>query len=150
MVTEFDAIIQMEAAEFDIPFALIKAICHQESGFSPWAIRFEPNYKWLFHADQATATEQNQQKTSWGIMQVMGAVARELGFKERFISKLCDPHTGIYYGSKHLANFYKQHGDWDKAISSYNQGSPRVEDDGLFVNQQYVNSVKNYWQEYAT
>lgn len=31
----------------------------------------------------------------WGVMQVMGGVAREVGFKGSFLTELCDPEVGI-------------------------------------------------------
>ncbi|WP_111745582.1 lytic transglycosylase domain-containing protein [Salinisphaera orenii] len=90
-----------------------------------------------FHAPDAAkagyystdATEWLHQRTSWGLMQIMGAVAREHGLKGP-IPGLCDAQTGIEYGCRHLARlrdrFYQSHG-WAGVLDAYNDGTPRVE-----------------------
>ena len=63
----------------DLDPALVCAICLQESGWKPWAIRYEPSYMWLYPPGARDAsdlspsrgmvsqkTEEMQQKTSWG------------------------------------------------------------------------------------
>ena len=77
------------------------------------------------------ATEYTQQRTSWGLMQVMGAVAREHGYTGP-LPELCDPAHGIEYGVRHLARlrdrFYARHG-WAGVVDAYNDGSPAIEQD---------------------
>lgn len=68
-------------------------------------------------------TERIHQATSWGLMQVMGAVARELGF-DGPMPQLCDPHYGIKYGAKKLSQLLTKHGPAPLALSAYNAGSP--------------------------
>jgi len=46
-------------------------------------------------------TELLMQQTSWGLMQIMGAVARERGFKG-WLTELCDPAVNLEWGCKHL------------------------------------------------
>ena len=67
--------------------ALIMAIVSVESGGDPCATRYEPHYHYLFKPETFAKlnritenTEIIQQKTSWGLMQVMGGVARERKF----------------------------------------------------------------------
>lgn len=88
-------------------------------------------------------TEFVQQKTSWGPMQVMGAVAREMGFNGYF-PELCSP-LGLYYACKHLRRladrFLASHG-WDGVAAAYNAGSPRKGADGRWVNQGYVDKLR--------
>ena len=67
---------------------LVKAIITQESGWNAFAIRYEQTYQYLFNPDEfakknkvTLSTEINTQKMSWGLGQIMGAVARELGFE---------------------------------------------------------------------
>lgn len=121
------------ALEHGLDPALVCAICHQESGWRPWAIRHEPGYRWLFRLagrlpshGTNEATERNQQMTSWGLMQVMGAVAREHGCEEPFLSALCDPVAGIEHGCRHLAHLTRLYGDQgtEAVISAYNAGHP--------------------------
>jgi soluble lytic murein transglycosylase-like protein len=39
---------------------------------------------------------------SWGLMQVMGQVARENGFTDHYLSGLCDPAAGVDLGCRVL------------------------------------------------
>ena len=67
------------------------------------------------------ATEFNAQCTSRGLMQVMGAVARERGFVGQFLTELCDPETGIEYGVRQLTIFLKKY-ELRMALLRYNGG----------------------------
>jgi soluble lytic murein transglycosylase-like protein len=65
--------------------ALVCAVVEQESAWNPWAIRYEPGFLAryvapLFTAGKISATEAYARSFSWGLMQVMGQVAREHGF----------------------------------------------------------------------
>jgi soluble lytic murein transglycosylase-like protein len=112
--------------------SLIAAISEQESGFQPWAMRFEPRYRWLWPRRNAVKpprgvsldTEVNQQKTSWGLMQVMGAVARERGYVHPFLSGLCLPALGIEYGCLQLAHMRGRFPELRDFVSAYNAGRP--------------------------
>jgi len=46
-------------------------------------------------------TELLGQQTSWGLMQIMGATARERGFRG-WLTELCDPATNLEWGCRHL------------------------------------------------
>lgn len=127
---------------------LVEAIMMVESGGNTWALRYEKGwqyqFKGAFYANLLNVTEETErelQKFSYGLMQVMGTVARELGFNEP-LPMLCIPAIGIKYGClklKQLIMRYQDHGV-DYAISAYNAGSAVTE--GLeFTNQQYVNKV---------
>lgn len=135
----------------DLPVALVKAICMKESSFREWAHKPEDHYRWLV-GDKLTmgATERSGQKMSWGLMQVMGANARESGFTGTFLSELCDPYVGLKYGMLYLRRLHKKYGDWHDVISSYNAGSVRRrETDKKYENQEvYVDIVLKYWREY--
>src|ERR1700735_2808441 len=65
--------------------AVVCAICEQESAWNPWAIRYEPAFFAHYIAPQLGAgqisnTEAQARAFSWGLMQVMGQVAREHNF----------------------------------------------------------------------
>lgn len=148
-----DKYIEKYSREYGIPAALIRAIISVESGRDNYAIRYEPYYQWLYQPEYyakkhyiTVSTETMAQKTSWGPMQVMGAVARELGFDGRFLSELTDPDVGIKYGTMHLKNQYNRYNDWTDAIAAYNAGSARKKDDGKYVNQIYVDKVLKNWR----
>ncbi|HEY6442754.1 MAG TPA: hypothetical protein VIY66_05375, partial [Candidatus Acidoferrales bacterium] len=49
-------------------------------------------------------TEEIARSISWGLMQVMGQVAREHGFTGKFLSALCNPSLGLDIGCAALAS----------------------------------------------
>jgi hypothetical protein len=55
------------------------------------AIRYEPAFRTRYVAPLGLPpTEEVARSISWGLMQVMGQVAREHGFAGKFLSALCD------------------------------------------------------------
>lgn len=138
-----DIVGRLAAAE-GVPYPLAVAICRTESGLNPWAVRHEPQYKY-FVGDRMSATERMTQGTSWGLMQVMGAVAREYGHVG-WLSELCWPDVGLRYGLRHLKRYYDRYKNWPDAIAAYNAGSPRRKD-GKYENQAYVDKVLTYWKD---
>lgn len=143
------ATIKSIARDFDLPWELIEAFATVESSLNPWALRYEPQYKYLYLLDDRShlsPTERVGQMCSWGLMQVMGAVAREYGFKGYF-PQLCDPVVGLRYGCLHVTKFRAKYGQWSDVIAAYNAGSPRREPTNpwSYVNQFYVNKVLTVW-----
>lgn len=132
---------------------LTASLVVKESTANTWACRFEPQYSYLYvpatYAKKlfsSMETEINMQKTSWGLMQVMGGVARELGW-DHWLSELCVPVIGIRFGCQHLKNKYLKYGNWRDAVSAYNAGSVRKDPvSGKYSNQAYVDEV---WIRYA-
>lgn len=155
------AIIQWEA-EHDIAPGLVAAIVEVESSGQCYALRAEERYPWLFDIakgpirsaapdvaltpikGETSATERWGQRISWGPMQIMGATARELGFRGWF-AELCGPR-GIEYGCRYLARLYDRYGNWHDAIAAYNAGSARKLPDGTYPNQRYVDKVRKHWK----
>lgn len=120
-------IARLEAESQGLDPALVCSVCHHESaGWQPWAIRYEAGFysKYVMpHAATMSETEARARAFSYGLMQVMGQVARELGFKGRFLTELLDPATNLSYGCKKLAQCLKRHnGDVRKALLAYNGG----------------------------
>ena len=127
---------------------LIEAQVWVESGSNPWAWNPEVKYKYLWNvktnapfralkafedaghvpADFPTlGGDRDQefwgQQASWGLLQIMGAVAREVGFTGVYLTALCDPTTGLIYALKHLAALLQwAQGDESKALAAYNGG----------------------------
>jgi soluble lytic murein transglycosylase-like protein len=107
---------------------LVCAIVEQESAWNPWAVRYEPGFLSryvapLYTAGKLSATETYTRAMSWGLMQVMGQVAREIGFANPSLTELCDPATGLEFGcrimAKHLA---RSKGDVAAALLAWNGG----------------------------
>src|SRR5579864_7225582 len=82
---ELIALARATAEAHQLDAALVCAICEQESAWNPWAIRYEPAFFAHYIAPQLDAgklsiTEAQARAISWGLMQVMGQVAREHNF----------------------------------------------------------------------
>src|SRR5215470_12831738 len=87
--------------------ALVCAVIEQESSWNPWAMRYEPAFfaKYvasLYTNNKVSATEAYARGFSWGLMQVMGQVARENGYSDHYLSGLCDSAVGIDIGCRVL------------------------------------------------
>lgn len=127
---------------------IICAICEQESSWNPWAIRYEPAfYKHYIEplcerGEVKSPTEATARAISWGLMQTMGQVVRELGFSGRMAS-LCDPEIGIIWGCKVLLLKLKHSGgDIRKALLFYNGGgNPHYPDEVLAKAEKYKEST---------
>jgi len=109
--------------------ALVCAVVEQESAWNTWAIRFEPAFfaKYvasLYTNNKVTASEAYARGFSWGLMQVMGQVARETGFDAPFLAALCDPEQGLAIGCKVLRKkFDAMAGDTTRALLAWNGGA---------------------------
>ena len=112
--------------------ALVCAIIEQESAWNPHAIRYEPAFFARYVAplftnnkvEPPTNTEAHSRAISWGLMQVMGQSAREMGFAGHYLSELCDPAVGIEVGCTLFA--YKLRfamGNTSQALQSWNGGA---------------------------
>jgi soluble lytic murein transglycosylase-like protein len=142
-------IIQQKAIEFEIDPNLVMAFVLKESSGHSNAIRYEADFYHRYTGPMNfSEDEEKGRATSYGLMQIMGEVARELGFKGEF-KELFDPTLNLSYALKHLKRFinkYKTQG-LDYAIASYNAGSPRFTEAGKgvkFVNQEYVDKIHLY------
>ena len=79
--------------------AIVCAIVEQESAWDAHAMRYESAFRAKYVAPLGlSATEEIARSISWGLMQIMGQVAREHGFAEKFLSALCEPEAGITVG----------------------------------------------------
>src|SRR5260370_27877480 len=101
------ALARRAAAAQSLDPALVCAIVEQESAWNPWAIRYAPLFfaKYvasLYTNNKVSASEAYARGFSWGLMQVMGQVARETGFDALFLSTLCDPEHGFAIDCKVL------------------------------------------------
>ena len=108
--------------------AIVCAVVEQESGWNPWAMRYEPLFfaKYvapLYTNNKVGATEAYTRGISWGLMQVMGQTAREMGVNSLFLSALCDPAAGLAVGCKILRKKLEAaSGELRKALQAWNGG----------------------------
>lgn len=143
-----------------LPVGLVAAIIEVESGWDTYAMRYEPVFAARYITRELVQprgvctrlTEELSLAMSWGLMQIMGQTARELGFDRPYLAALCDPAPGIEYGCRLLRQkwqrYAKEYGVGG-VISAYNAGKPRTNDRGQWVNQDYVDKVKSAWDKYA-
>lgn len=82
------------------------------------------------------------QQASWGLQQVMGAVAREYGFGGIYLTQLCDVTTNLEIGCAVLSRLLAwAKGDVDQALSAYN-GGRGGNSQRPFRNQAYADRVR--------
>ena len=155
------ALISRQWLDFVTPMAtaagcdplMLAGIIQVESSGNPWAIRAEPGYPYLYQVDRffralalSRMTERWQQCISWGLTQLMGAVARERGCEEVYLSALLQPEVNITYALRHLVWLQTTKGytgDW--LIAAWNAGTPR-QVGAKFRNQDYVDKVQKAMQ----
>lgn len=151
----YRAQITSAAQKHRIDPALVYAVCRQESGMDQHAFRYEPAYRWLVSPNMvkpmtcSVESEIMLQKTSIGIMQVMGAVFREYGFTGWLSALFGDMNRQLDYGCLHLAKKISRYG-LPAGIAAYNSGSPRELSNEKFVNQHYVDNVIGYMEMWKT
>lgn len=140
------AIVRMATAyAFDPHF--IAAFVAQESGGVEKRMRYEPAWH-FFNAPEKYAkalgisadTEQRLQCFSFGLMQVMGATARDMGFAG-YLVDLCDPDIGLSVACQFLDKKRKTYTDQKDLIASFNAGTPRKDASGKYFNQRYVDEL---------
>ena len=138
----YDNEIKKYSAQYNINPLVIKALIEKESGFDTWASRFESHWRWFVSVKKFARknkisfdTEKTLQSTSFGLCQVMGGVARELGFEGQ-LTKLCIPSIGIELGCKKLRQCLDRWGSLDRALAAYNAGSPESS-----VGKKYAESI---------
>ena len=156
------------AARHRLPARLVIAMIQVESGGDESAWNPEPRYRWFWNVKTnapfraltdaevagkepprdfpALAGDRDQewwaQQASWGLMQVMGAVARERGFIGKYLPELVRrPELCVHLGCAHLAwlrdRYVDRHG-WPGVVRAYNTGTPKVSAAGT----QYLRKVK--------
>jgi hypothetical protein len=107
-------------------------VCGQierESSWQPWTIRYEDSFfaryiqPMLASGALCDATEARARAFSWGLGQVMGELARELGYRGH-LAALCDPATGIEWQCRALSEKLRlQGGNLPDALQAYNGGA---------------------------
>src|SRR5271169_4119181 len=121
---EIIALARTVASDHELDQALVCAVAEQESAWDSDAMRYEPEFRARYVAPlQLPPTEEIARSLSWGLLQVMGQVAREHGFTGKFLSALCDPSAGLEIGCAVLiAKLAQSSGDITKALLLWNGG----------------------------
>jgi soluble lytic murein transglycosylase-like protein len=123
--TAMIALARTIAVQHSLPPALVCAVVEQESSWNPFAMRYEPAFRTRYVAPLGLpSTEEIARSISWGLMQVMGQVAREHGFNGKFLVALSDPATGLESGCQVLkSKISDSAGDFTLALERWNGGA---------------------------
>lgn len=153
MDANLHSLISVIATRHHIPPELARAIVAVESGGNPYAMRYEPAFYERYIRGKGYAvprqasrpTEEIARATSYGLMQVMGQVAREQGYVGPYLSELCDVQIGLEYGCQVLDGHSRalpapQYG-WDAVCAAYNGGRGAVKSPGVYSNPEYPAKV---------
>ena len=118
------ALVTKYAVKNGLDPAIVAAVCEQESGWNPYAVRFEPAFyqRYILPLNLANPTEAEGRAFSYGLLQIMGQTARELGFSGQFLTQLCDPDTGVAWGCLKLKKCFAEYPDPETALLKYNGG----------------------------
>ncbi len=121
------ALVQIKVEKYHLDPSLVCAVVEQESGWNRCACRYEPQFYLQYVAPlrimSTNPTEAICRSMSWGLMQVMGQVAREHGYTGRYLSALCDIDTGLDIGCAVLrSKLDAVGGDVVKGLMRYNGG----------------------------
>lgn len=105
--------------------ALVCAVVEQESRWNTDAIRFEPDFytRYITKQNLASVSEAFARAFSWGLMQVMGQVAREAGFNGPYLSSLCKPAIGLEIGCKVLKHKLAIKATLEDGLLAWNGGA---------------------------
>jgi soluble lytic murein transglycosylase-like protein len=123
--TEFDAIIETAAKEYDIDASLVSALIRAESNYQPRAI---------------------SRKGARGLMQLMPATAKRLAVKQPF-----DPSSNVRGGVKYLRELVDRFGNHPELVlAAYNAGEGAVETYGgvppYRETMTYVDRIMGWWK----
>lgn len=148
-MNQYRHVIETVCNEIGLSPNLVEAVIAVETSGLKYATRYEVGFgylvevsKWAKQLGITEITECIGQKTSWGLMQIMGATAREMGFSGYF-PELCSEEYGIRFGAKYLKRQLDRFKTVENAIAAYNAGSPRI-NNGKFENQHYVDKVLSH------
>ncbi len=148
-IQQLQSIAKGTALNVGVDPILVQCVCEHESSWDPLAWNPEPRYRYMWDVRQnkpfrqltdveisssippadfhALAGDPDQewwgQRASWGLMQVMGAVARERGFTGPYLTAMTDPLEGLIRGCRHLKwCLDREGGDLKLALLRFNGG----------------------------
>lgn len=135
-MNKFGELIRAAAEKNSLNVELFASLIMQESGGKVDAWRYEPNF-YRTYLEKLTIEEmqgfvpnnillddeKRLRSVSWGLTQILGETARELGFEGDLDIDLFDPATNLEYGAKYLAKCFARHPDEREALLAYNGGS---------------------------
>lgn len=136
------------AVQYGINPNWILAIIQKESGGNPYEIRYEPHYCYLQTPEKyakalhiTLQTEIESQKISWGLGQIMGAVARAQGHNG-LMSQMIEPELNVKHMCILISHLRQKSHEQNDIFAMYNAGYKGLQrTNGQYPNQTYVDQV---------
>lgn len=123
------ALVGAAAEKHALDFWTLVAQVEKESSGNPNAIKLEAGYPWLYpRGSHPTGQELEFQRTSWGLLQIMGATAREFGYTTPAgiwpdgPLKHDPPDVALDLGCRYLLAQLRRYDYIGDALSAYNAG----------------------------
>jgi len=137
---KYEETVKKVSEEYGLDWKLVYAILMQESMENEKAVRFEKEFfkRYLDKLD-LPMMEKLKRSFSYGLMQIMGQTAREIGFQDDF-EYLFNPETNIRWACKYLKKLFDELKSEMLVISAYNCGISKPKQ-GIIPNPDYVSSV---------
>jgi hypothetical protein len=169
-MTPYRSLIEAAAQARNLDPNLVEGLILQESSGNTFSWNPEPRYRYLWNvathqpfrpltfAERASEEpptdfpflkgDRDQewwaQQASWGLCQVMGATAREEGFRGPYLTQLCDPETNLTIGCSVLAKLLLwSAGNVHLALAAYNAGIGGASSE---AGQRYATSVLVFYR----
>jgi soluble lytic murein transglycosylase-like protein len=124
------------------PALMCALIAHESAGWKQYAVRYESGFyaRYIDSMKGLNPTEKTLRATSFGLCQIMGQTARELGFGGDYLTELLDPLENCKFGCRKLKACLDNEGqDVRRALLRYNGGG----------NAHYPDLVLIHYKDYA-
>lgn len=145
--------------KYGIGWELIAAVILTESSGNQYAYRYEPNFKWIHDTNRlqnlwkcTNETALVMQKSSYGLMQIMGATAIDLGllnieFPFKWPTLLYDINYNLEFGCKLLRQKIDKYGhNMDDIYAAYNAGEVKKKDN-IYQNEWAVIKFRKFYRD---
>lgn len=155
---EIRSLLEKEVKGSSLDVNLMLAIIETESTNNPWAVKYETrstlyNNPVIYCRKNGIdlPTEKNLQHISWGLFQIMGFAARDMGFQD-ILTKLLIPEVNVIWGVEFFkARCMRRYEKIEDQIAAYNAGTARTDGNGLYLpasTQTYVKTVLESYNKF--
>lgn len=136
------------ASKYEICPRTLAALCLTESNFNPWAVRFEP--KWRYFSglrrnakknNTTISTMRTLYQMSFGLCQIMGGRYYDEG-GQGLPTELFDPEVNLEYAAKIVSKIFERHHYPWEVYAIYNAGSLRYDENHKLLNEKNVNRFR--------
>lgn len=130
METRYGELIDRTALTYGLDVGLLTAQIEIESGFNPFAFRFEPGFwlKYLHNNPDAKGYAYGPLAAcSYGLLQILLETALEIGYDDR-PERLFTASVGLAWGAKYLQKcIHRSNGDYKIGLVHYNGAGPAAQ-----------------------